>query len=328
MQSSPEYLYMTDEDGNLDQFSISKKKIQNSYENLHSEVITTLARTHDNKYIFTADRLGFLKQININTEDIKDYKQIVKSWIVSLAITSDILNQRLLVAYYNGNQVKIDINEKKVAKNYGQVTTKGLSCMEITPCDRFLFIGSSEKYDEDIDESNEFIEEESTTENKIQEKEEQGYQKKICIKTGEVLDKTQVFENDGIFFIKITADSKFTFVATSTGSLKQLCFSTQKIQYDFGQLHENEISFMIISPDDQYLLTGDDLGVIIRFDMKTNQGKKTMVSEERSLTCACIIGEFAYVGDTESNLVKYSLKSAEVVEILNDFYTGPIESLI
>ena len=134
---------MTDEEGNLDKFSISKGEIDHSFDKLHSEVITTMARSSDSKYIFTADRLGFLKQIDVNKDEIKDYKQIVKSWIVSLAVTSDVLNQRLLVAYYNGNLVKIDIFEQKVAKNYGQVTGKGLSCMEITPCDNFLFVGSS-----------------------------------------------------------------------------------------------------------------------------------------------------------------------------------------
>lgn len=142
------------------------------------------------------------------------------------------------------------------------------------------------------------------------------------------MDKIQVFDNDGIFFIKITSDSNYIFVGTSTGSLKQLSFNTQEVHYDFGQLHENEISFMNLSLDDKYLLTGDDLGVIVRFDIKQHIGKKMIVNEEVSLTSACIIGDYAYIGDENSNLVKYSLNDAQIVDKWGDFYTGPIESLI
>ena len=55
--------------------------------------------------------------------------------------------------------------------------------------------------------------------------------------------------------IALTPDNRFLFAGTRDGFLKQICLETQKLVYDYCQIHENIISCLQTTEDSKYLVS-------------------------------------------------------------------------
>ena len=86
--SDNQYLFTSDGDGHLKQWSINQKKLHKDYGKIHQAYIISIVITNDNHYLFTSDLEGNLKQWDIKAEKLhKDHEKIHSDSIRSMVLS-------------------------------------------------------------------------------------------------------------------------------------------------------------------------------------------------------------------------------------------------
>ena len=119
MIATSEFLFITDYSGCMTQWDISSGKLHHNWGTIHSDIITSIAITHDEKFIFTSSIYDSIKQWNLSSRQlIHTYQDpILEGSIGKMVISS---NGKWLFTGGSSSVKKINIKTKCIAQEYGK----------------------------------------------------------------------------------------------------------------------------------------------------------------------------------------------------------------
>jgi hypothetical protein len=89
-----------------------------------------------------------------------------------------------------------------------------------------------------------------------------------------IKDYGAMLENVGVESIITTADNKWLFAASNEGHMKQISLKSQQVVHDYGQIHDDGISWLEITRDSKWLITSSYDEHVKRISVKERQVDK------------------------------------------------------
>ena len=113
---------------------------------VHSGGIESTKISHNNKWLFTTDHNGFLKQWSLNNEIRlhKNYGNVMGGAISSIAITPD--DMFLYLTNEEGNMKKLCVSSEKVVKKWDKVMDNWINNVCISPDGSLLWLSDYEGF--------------------------------------------------------------------------------------------------------------------------------------------------------------------------------------
>ena len=216
----------------LKKFSTIDKKLVDCGKAFDSKVFTLLI-TPDDKHLFAGDQDGYFKQWSLENEKVKLSKHHENMDMCGVIIASVCTKDSKY--FYGGTEFgrlyKLSPARKEIVTYYGYIC-KGIDSMVITPDQKFLLIGSSNKQGE--------------------------------VDNGKLLQYNLVndtlVKDYGIIFqnlmntLTVTLDSKTVFMGCTDGKLKELSLVEKKVVKDYGPYHYAHMD-MKATHDGKHLIT-------------------------------------------------------------------------
>lgn len=284
----------------LQQYSIAKQKVIHDYGeqisiNTYFSKLCTSA-TANNKYQFVIDDKGFVSQWDIRDQKLlKEYTNHelnVQSPYTKIS-TSD--SRFLFLSSFGGKLVQLNIEERKVEKDYGKIHSNTIRSMAVTYDNIYQFTSDAsgnvkqweiakqtliQDYGQvhssihsivvSIDSQYLFTSDNSgylkQWDISKQTEERQGTLNQLELKL--LKNYGQVHQKGLIRALFVTNDNRHQFFSGFRGYLIQWDLQKKKIIKNYGEVHDAMVSAIMSTRDGKYLLTNDDNGSLKMWDIK------------------------------------------------------------
>ena len=248
-------------------------------------------------------------------------------------------NNRLFVCDVRGNQKELNIREKKLTYDHGEIDENGISTMCITPDRLKLFIGciSGDLYEFSIEKQRivkkyEKIHERINSlkitndgkyfftydyENGCLKQSDLKEQK--CIKTYEFKKRNNY--NNGT--ITCTHDNKYCFINNTYNNLVQISIDEQKKLKTYKNIIQHTVCSIVSTPDSQSLFIGCMKGHLYQFDITAKKISKFYDQIHGNSILSMAItpdNEFQFTSSASGDLKQISIRKQLVVKDYNKIH--------
>ena len=137
VSKAEKYLFTSDDNGFVKQFSISEHTLKHDWGHLHNGWITNIQSTND--YLFTKDVTGNLKQWSLKTRKlIRDWYWDVNHDRASAFCLSN-NGLELFMCNYEGYLKQFSLEDQKIINDFGKIHNGEIHSLKTTSDDKFLF---------------------------------------------------------------------------------------------------------------------------------------------------------------------------------------------
>jgi WD40 repeat protein len=274
LSASYQSLYIGDKSGYMTKVSIDHQTVSQKIGYVHNETIFAMAISEDDKYLFTGDCEGILKQTLLEDSSLaKNYGRICDAEIKAIAVCGD----NLFVADFYGSMKQISISEHIVLKNYGKIHKSAIWSMCCTRNGEYLYTSDAYGYLQQYSIKSQSMVKNfgyihdagiraivTSWDNKwLFTADRQGNLKQFSVKDKIVVKEYGKVMEDEI--LDMASSPSFVFVTSITGGMKQFNIETQTMVQDFGKIHDGYVLAISVTPNGQILFTSDDLGNLKQF---------------------------------------------------------------
>ena len=207
------------------------------FKKVHDDKINTMCVCGENEFLFTADKLGNVKQIPQNDEVfIHSYDKAHQSMILQIRSTPN--GKFVYSTCKDGHMKRLDVEKKDYSYDFGRIHDGYISGLCCTPDNKYVLTSGK-----------------------------MGHLKQWSVEDNEqVLDYGRVHDA-AIISLEVTFDGKFVFTGDTFGSMKQWNQESMKMHRNYGKVHDYPISHISVSRNSKWIFSSDRQGFLKQFDI-------------------------------------------------------------